>query len=156
MKVDCSKGITVEVDLTRLNHAVGQHILYMGLHNILQDSHANCTKDSGDDWMERSIAAVHKKLDSLYAGEVRAIGTRTTDPVARTMRDLARAEIKEAVDARYADDKTKKRWSQYSSEEITAAVNKRLEAHDARLRKTAEKMVKAAKAEKVELTDVEI
>lgn len=82
MQVQIGKGIALDVDYERFNAEVLQHVIYMGLRNVLMDSHASHTKDAdGDNYVELSRDAAQRKLDSMYAGEVRAVGTREGDPV---------------------------------------------------------------------------
>ncbi len=93
MKVNVGRDITREVETERLNDEVMQHVIKIGLRNILMDSHAGVAKDGGTEAeiKARAEAIVDKKLDALYAGEVRTTGerTRTGDPVKREAKRLA-------------------------------------------------------------------
>src|SRR5262249_22234675 len=85
--VAIGKGIELDVDETRLNSEVHDHILRTGLRNLLMDAHASATaKVDPDNYINRSRELAEKKLASLYAGVVRAQsfgGPKTpTDPVA--------------------------------------------------------------------------
>lgn len=103
MNVNVGKGIEREIDVTVLPEAARYHILYIGLRNVLMDSHASITSDEYPDADERKAAAeamVDKKLDALMRGEVRVQSTREGDPVrAEAMRmanDIIKAKIKKA------------------------------------------------------------
>src|SRR6516162_4884036 len=98
MKVNIGKGLEFDVDTSRLNAAVLEHVQYIGLRNILMDSHANHTKDAdGDDYVELSRLTAEKKLDSMYNGEVRTASTREGDPVEAEAVRIALGKIKEAI-----------------------------------------------------------
>lgn len=76
------KGLTVDVDFTKFNQSVLDHILYIGARNILMDSHANVTRESaGDDIGAQSLAVATKKLQALYDGDLRTTSTREGDPI---------------------------------------------------------------------------
>lgn len=96
MEVSIGKGITMTVDTDKLglvtDSAVGEHIAYIGLRNILMDSHAGVTSDEAD-YVAKSRAIAEKKLAALYAGEVRTVGTREGDPVKAEAMRLAVAAI---------------------------------------------------------------
>ena len=93
MDVLIGKGITMSVDTDRLNGAVMDHVIYIGLRNILMDSHAGITSDEPD-YVEKSRAVAEKKLTALYAGEVRTAGTREGDPVKAEAMRLATEAVK--------------------------------------------------------------
>jgi hypothetical protein len=46
MLVPIGKGIELDVDPTRFNRDVMEHVVKIGLRNILTDSHANATAKS--------------------------------------------------------------------------------------------------------------
>lgn len=96
MLVNIGKGIELDVDTTRLNQAVKDHVVYIGLRNILMDSHAGITADKSKDVEADSRAVAEKKLDAMYAGEVRSAGTRTGDPVKAEAIRLATDQLKAA------------------------------------------------------------
>lgn len=82
IKVAIGKGIELSVDETRLPAPVMAHVVYMGLRNILMDSHASHTKDAdGDNFVANSVATATRKLEAMYNGEVRSVGQREGDPV---------------------------------------------------------------------------
>lgn len=82
MDVKIGKGLEIAVDVDALPEAALNHIIYMGLRNILMDSHASVTKDTNPtDYAEVALAMAEKKLASLMAGEVRTVGSRESDPV---------------------------------------------------------------------------
>ena len=73
MLVAIGKGIELEVDVTRLNTEVRDHILRTGLRNLLMDAHASATaKADPQGYVQKSRELAEKKLASLYAGVVRA------------------------------------------------------------------------------------
>ena len=93
---------------------------------------------------------MQRKLESLYNGEVRAAGTRASDPIAVQMRALAQK------DARKAIVKSGRKMRDVKSELITAVVNKLLEKNADSYRKTATKMVEAAQSTQVDMSGIEI
>src|SRR5262245_30353263 len=98
MLVAIGKGIELEVDATRFNREVHDHIVRTGLRNLLMDAHASVTaKSDPDNYVNRSRELAEKKLASLYAGVVRSQpfgGPKTpTDPVALVILRLARKAI---------------------------------------------------------------
>ena len=73
MLVAIGKGIELDVDVTRFNSEVHDHIVRTGLRNLLMDAHASATaKADPDNYINRSREMAEKKLASLYAGVVRA------------------------------------------------------------------------------------
>ena len=92
-QVAIGKGITLDVDYDRFSPEVLAHVLYIGCRNILMDSHAAATADSGKD--PRAMA--EKKLASMYEGVVRAAGERTTDKVAQDMAAQAKLVIEQTL-----------------------------------------------------------
>ena len=98
MLVAIGKGIELDVDVTRFNSEVHDHIVRTGLRNLLMDAHAGATvKADPENYLKRSRELAEKKLDSLYAGVVRAqtIGGPKTasDPISQVIMRLARKAI---------------------------------------------------------------
>src|SRR5262249_32476251 len=98
MLVAIGKSIELDVDLTRFNSEVHDHIVRTGLRNLLMDSHASTTaKSDPDNYINRSREMAEKKLASLYAGVVRSQSfggpKAPTDPVAMVILRLARKAI---------------------------------------------------------------
>ena len=98
MLVAIGKGIELDVDVSRFNTEVHNHLLRTGLRNLLVDAHASATaKADPDNYIKRSQAMAEKKLASLYAGVVRAQtigGPKTaTDPISQVIMRLARKAI---------------------------------------------------------------
>jgi hypothetical protein len=139
MLVAVGKGIELEVDVSRLDNDVRDHVMRTGLRNLLMDAHASVTtKAYTDNYVAKSRELAEKKLASLYAGVVRTPsfgGPKAAfDPVATVILRLARKAV-------------------ISRPEVTAASNadrlatiNRLAAeyakeHDAQLRPRAEKIV---------------
>lgn len=126
MQVNVGKGLTAQVQIYQLmpnwdnganwtdptigeslEHLVDQspalqHIIMIGLRNILMDSHASITTDEYPDADARKAAAeamVQKKLDALYRGEVRVQSTREGDPVRAEAMRMAQAALKAKIKA---------------------------------------------------------
>ena len=68
------------------------HVIYMGLRNILMDSHASIKKDD-DDCRTKSMAIVNKKLDALYQGIIRISPEPSSDAVEGEARRLCMTQI---------------------------------------------------------------
>ena len=84
MQVNVGKGIEMNIDHTSLPQAAMDHVIMIGLRNILMDSHASITSEEYPDDAARQEAAramVDKKLAALMAGEVRVASSREGDPV---------------------------------------------------------------------------
>lgn len=100
MLVNIGKGIEMDVDVTKLPANVQEHVVYIGLRNILMDSHASVTAEKSADVGAESLAMAEKKLVAMYAGEVRSVGTRTGDVVKseaiRIATGLIKAQAKKA------------------------------------------------------------
>jgi hypothetical protein len=119
MKVTIGKGLTLDIDLEKLGlpHAdmlgeVAEHVVYLGLKNMLQDAHAGIKKDEDADG-EKSLAVAQKKLDAMYAGDIRVAGTREGDPVRAEAKRLA---VK-AIEAKIRKDGEK--VADYDRKDIT-------------------------------------
>lgn len=97
MLVNIGKEIELTVDVAKLPQNVMDHVVYIGLRNILMDSHAGVTSDKSTDVKGDSTAVAEKKLASMYAGEVRTIGTRTGDPVKAESIRIATGLVKAAA-----------------------------------------------------------
>jgi hypothetical protein len=98
MLVAIGKGIELDVDVTRFNSEVHDHIVRTGVRNLLMDAHASATaKADPDNYIKRSREMAEKKLASLYAGVVRAQtvgGPKTaSDPISQVIMRLARKAI---------------------------------------------------------------
>lgn len=94
--VNVGKSINVEIDFPTMPQAALDHILYIGVRNILMDSHASITADEypdGNARQEAASAMVQKKLDALMRGEVRVQSTREGDPVRAEAKRMATAQI---------------------------------------------------------------
>lgn len=108
MLINISKGLHIDVDCSRLNADVQDHVFAIGLRNILMDAHAGETQEK---WTTPEMstsdvtAAVRKaslarstaKLDAMYAGDLRKNregGTRTTDPLEMAIKETVRAMLK--------------------------------------------------------------
>lgn len=155
MKVNCSKGVTVDVNVAKLpgdiadaNTPIG-HAVYIGLRNILMDAHASVTAETHPKTDDRTAAAravVEKKLTALMAGEVRVAGTRATDPIEAEMRVQAQKTVDETLRAgglkpHKVDKKLRAKaiadYLQWNADELRAAAEKVIAA-----RKTAKPAAK--------------
>jgi hypothetical protein len=93
------KGIELDVDVTRFNSEVHDHIVRTGIRNLLMDAHASATaKADPEGYVTKSRELAEKKLASLYAGIIRAqsVGggaAKPTDPVSAVIMRLARRAI---------------------------------------------------------------
>jgi len=100
MLVNISKGLELDVDFGRFNQDVINHLLYIGAKNVLQDSHAGVTPEKSADVAADSLAVAQKKLESMYAGEIRTATSRTADPVKaeaiKIATDLIKAQARKA------------------------------------------------------------
>jgi hypothetical protein len=141
MLVPVGKGIELDVDVTRFNTKVMDHIVKTGLRNLIMDSHASATqKADPTGYVAKSRELAERKLQSLYSGVVRtqAIGgpKAPTDPVAMVILRLARKTVQK--------DKAKELAAASKGDRL-ALLNKfateYAEAHDAKLRPRAEKIV---------------
>jgi hypothetical protein len=139
MLLAIGKGIELDVDVTRLNREVHDHIVRTGLRNLLMDAHASATaKADPDNYIQRSRELAEKKLASLYAGVIRAQtvgGPKTpSDPITQVIMRLARKAVASRPEIAAA-----------SKADRLATIN-RLAAeyakeHDAQLRTRAQKIV---------------
>jgi len=141
MLVGVGKGIELEVDVTRFNSEVHDHILRTGIRNLLMDAHASATaKADPDNYVKRSRELAEKKLASLYAGVVRAQSLggpkAPTDPISMVIMRLARRAVQR--------DRAKEIASAPKAEKL-ALLNKLAGAyaaeHDEALRPRALKIV---------------
>lgn len=95
MDVNIGKGITLAVDANALPPNALEHVIRIGLRNILMDSHASVTTDEPD-YMAKARAIAETKLAALLSGEVRVSGSREGDPVRAEAKRLAIGELKTA------------------------------------------------------------
>lgn len=95
-QVNIGKGIEMNVDVAKLPTNVLDHVIYIGLRNILMDAHAGVTAEKSANVEADSLAVAEKKLAAMYAGEVRSAGTRTADPVKAEAVKIASGIIKTA------------------------------------------------------------
>lgn len=101
LNVEIGKGLTVaiETDKLQMQPNAWEHIIKIGLRNILMDSHANVKRDDHESdaaYRDASLAQAMKKLDALMRGEVRSNGTRrvsAVDPVTAEAMRMARVFV---------------------------------------------------------------
>jgi hypothetical protein len=139
LKVQIGKGLEMEVDTSRLNDEVRDHVIRTGLRNLLMDAHASATaKDDPEGYVKKSRELAEKKLASLYAGVVRAQSfggpKAPTDPVAMVILRLARKAVISRPEVAAA-----------SKADRLATINRLAgeyaKEHDAQLRPRAQKIV---------------
>ncbi len=148
MDVNIGKGITLPVDVDTMPANALQHVIYIGLRNVLMDSHASITHESNpDDLTEAATAMAEKKLAALMAGEVRVASTREGDPVKAEAIRLASAIIKTAL------RKKGKKLSDVDPKAIREAAVKLLE-RDATITERAKASVEQARAASVDVGDL--
>ena len=69
MLVAIGKGIELDVDVTRFNSEVHDHIVRTGIRNLLMDAHASATaKADPEDYIKKSREMAEKKLTSFMRG----------------------------------------------------------------------------------------
>ena len=78
MLVAIGKGIELDVDVTRFNIEVHDHIVRTGLRNLLMDAHASATaKADPEGYVKKSHELAEKKLDlSVFGHRQGAISRR--------------------------------------------------------------------------------
>jgi hypothetical protein len=84
MQINIGKGIELDTpSFASFSDEVQDHIIYVGLRNILQDAHASMTteKANGGDVVALSREMAERKLAALVRGELRVVGQREGDPV---------------------------------------------------------------------------
>lgn len=129
--VNCGKNIEIEVRVEDLPQPVLEHIMYIGLKNILQDAHA------GKSNTEEARAKVEAKLEAMYKGELRiAVGTRgpKADMLGPAMMGMAQA----IVSARDAAELSKMS-AKARRVALTTRTREYIEANRAELRERVER-----------------
>lgn len=138
MDINIGKGLTLSVDANALPANVMEHVVYIGLRNILMDSHAGIGTDEPD-YQDKSRATAEKKLAAMMNGEVRVAGTREGDPVRAEAMRLATDAVKAMI------RKAGKKVSSYDAKALRQAANDYL-AKKPELLETAKTRVEQAKA----------
>jgi hypothetical protein len=173
MEIEIGKGLTMNVDTESLREQAQawEHVVYIGLRNILMDAHAGVKKEDfeGDDaaqkYRDESLAMSQKKLDALFRNEVRAnrsTGPRisSADPVEAEAQREARTFIfgrargwekgkKEALDYLAALAKALEMDGKDSKEILAAAVKRRASKPESL--EAARKIVEAKKSIQVDV-----
>lgn len=141
MQVNIGKGIELAIDATALPANALEHVIRIGLRNVLMDAHASITEKEFPVESERQDAAravAEKKLAALMAGDVRVAGTRgprAGDPVSAEINVMARKAIIAACKAQKVDPAQVENFAQLVADYRTA--------NEAALRKAAEIAVAA-------------
>jgi len=141
MLVAIGKGIELDVDPTRFNSEVHDHIVRTGLRNLLMDAHASATaKSDPDNYIKHSRELVDKKLGSMYAGIMRVAnvgGPRPpTDPVSQVILRLARKAVQKDHATELAAAPKDQRLAM-----LNKLANEYAVVHDVALRPRATKIV---------------
>jgi hypothetical protein len=141
MLLAIGKGIELDVDPSRFNREVNDHILRTGLRNLLMDAHASATaKSDPDNYIKRSRELAEKKLASMYAGIVRVANVggpkAPTDPVSQVILRLARKAVQKDHATELAAAPKAQRLAV-----LNKLANEYAVAHDAALRPRATKIV---------------
>ena len=141
MLVAIGKGIELDVDVTRFNSEVHDHIVRTGIRNLLMDAHASATaKNDPEGYVQKSRELAEKKLAALYAGIVRmqSVGgvAKPTDPVGAVIMRLARMAIQKEKASDIAAAPKDQRLAF-----INRLAAEYARSHDAALRPRAEKIV---------------
>jgi len=147
MLVAIGKGIELDVDPTRFNQEVMDHVVKIGLRNLLMDAHAGATaKADPEGHLKKSRELADKKLANLYAGVVRAAtvgGPKApTDPVSQVILRLARKAIQKANSKEIAAAPKAQRLAVLNKLATEYAT-----AHDAALRPRAMQIVQLEESE---------
>jgi hypothetical protein len=141
LQINIGKGLTMEVEPSRFNGEVMNHIVSIGLRNLLGDAHTGATaKAYPDTYIAKSRELAERKLENLYNGVVRVAtvgGPKApTDPVAQVILRLARKQVQK--------DKAKEIAAAPKDQRL-AVLNKLAteyaQAHDAALRPRAMQIV---------------
>lgn len=148
MKVNIGKGIELDVNANALPANALEHVIYIGLRNILMDSHASITRETNpDDLTEAATAMAEKKLAALMSGEVRVASSREGDPVKAEAIRIASERIKTAL------RKAGKKVSDYDSKVIREKAIE-LIGKDGSIMTLAREAVEARKAVDVDVSDL--
>ncbi len=144
--IECGVGEAIPVDVTKLPQVAIDHLVKIGLGNVLRDCHASLTHKSGATVRDKYNAATDK-LAALMAGNVRSnSGGRATDELAREIREI----IVEMVQKRAVADGRKK--SSVTPDEVRAALAE-FGANE-KIMAAAQKRLDAKRAASVDLDDL--
>ena len=153
MQISIGKlGSSIDVDESKFNDAVKAYVFNYGLTQILNDCHSTVTEKAEPDAGKRAAqvnALIAKKLDAMFAGDIRVASARTGDPVkAEAVRIATKAVVKHIKAKGGSKGKDPKK---YTGAEIRAAVDKAMAANPA-IMETAKANVEKARALEVETT----
>jgi hypothetical protein len=141
MLLAIGKGIELDVDVTRFTGEMHDHIVRIGLRNLLMDTHASATtKADPENYIQRSRELAEKKLASMYAGVVRVANVggpkAPTDSVSQVILRLARKAVQKDHATELAAAPKAQRLAV-----LNKLANEYAVAHDAALRPRATKIV---------------
>ena len=149
LSLPCGKVGTVNFDTSKIGvpdidqlPPIVKYLVVGRLTTVLLDCHAGISiKELGPEKAKAlSTEAVNKKIESLYAGEIREFGGgggRTTDPIESQMWDIVESSVKNGMKQQYGATKN---WPK-------GEVNRRVEATIAKNRDGLLKLAKKQLAE---------
>jgi hypothetical protein len=151
-----SFNLTVEQVAQLLAHAnVHQHLLTIGLKNVLQDCHASITREdyaTEDEWIAAKRAKAELKLGSMLAGDMRAQSNARKAKMS-DFDAFARKWILARAKAKFGKDEWKaKTEGDTGAAFIEAIVERNLPKFEAEI-KAAYEAEMAAKAKEAQLAD---
>jgi hypothetical protein len=159
MIVNIGKGIELDINAEALPANALEHVIRIGLRNILMDSHAGINSKAmpdltADDVVAQSRGVAEKKLAALLAGEVRVArsGVReATDPVGAMMARIAKEKVLAAVRAKGIKPAAVK-------DRIAELVGQYTQKHGDALRAEAQRRVAEAEsaADQVDLSGLDL
>lgn len=150
MLVNIGKDIELEIDYTELPTNAFEHVIRIGLRNILMDSHASITRESNpNDMQDAARAVAEKKLAALMTGEVRVSGSREGDPVRAEAIRSASAVIVAALKKAGTIKKVADIDSKLLREKAVELVGKKPEFLE-----KARETIEARKSAQVDLADI--
>ena len=150
MLVNIGKDIALEIDVEKLNASVMQHVVYIGLRNILMDSHASDTEDKhGDEFRAKARETAVAKLQDMYAGNVRSFGSgRTSDPIQARVNLLATQQARKVLKGKYG------KLTDVKNDEIVKVRDAIIAKNKDSLVKTATAQIASEKALELDTSDV--
>jgi len=151
-----SFNLTAEQVSQLLTYAnVHQHILTIGLKNILQDCHASIVREdfkTEEEWIEAKRAKAQLKFGAMMVGDVRA-QSATRQPKLSAFDTFARDWLLKRAKAKFGKDVWKARTeAENGAEFIQAIVDKNMPKFAAEIQVAYDAML-AAKAKEAKLAD---
>ena len=158
---DAGKNVSFNLTVEQVNHLltyanVHQHLLTIGLKNVLQDCHASIVREdfsSDDEWIAAKRAKAELKLGAMLVGDVRAQSNARKDKKLSDFDAFARKWILDRAKAKFgkADWKAKTEGDT-GAEFIAAIVDRNMPKFAAEIQEAYDAML-AAKAKEAKLAD---